>query len=150
MTARSRKDTTGETEIRRLIEDRAMAARSKNIHALMSNHSPDLLAFDVVNPLQYAGSDAVKTRAQEWFSLYEGPIGYTIRDLRVVAGDDVAFAYYLYRVEGTRRDGAQVDMWVRATVCYRRGADEMWMVAHEHQSVPFDPTTGKASLDLKP
>jgi hypothetical protein len=58
--------------------------------------------------------------------------------------------YYVYRVEGTRSDGAQVDMWLRATVCYRRGRMICGWFAHEHQSVPFDPTTGKASLDLKP
>jgi hypothetical protein len=28
--------------------------------------------------------------------------------------------------------------------------DENWMVTHEHNSVPFDAETGKASLDLKP
>jgi ketosteroid isomerase-like protein len=40
-------------------------------------------------------------------------------------------------------------MWVRATLCLRR-IDGKWMIAHEHQSVPFDVETGKASLDLKP
>jgi hypothetical protein len=25
-----------------------------------------------------------------------------------------------------------------------------WMVTHEHVSVPFDPQSGQASLDLKP
>jgi ketosteroid isomerase-like protein len=40
-------------------------------------------------------------------------------------------------------------MWVRATLCLRR-IDDKWMIAHEHQSVPFDVETGKASLDLKP
>ena len=40
-------------------------------------------------------------------------------------------------------------MWVRATVCYRK-IDGTWMVTHEHNSVPFDVESGKASLDLKP
>ena len=115
----------------------------------MSNHAPDILSFDVVNPLQYSGSDTVRERAQEWFALYQSSIGYEIRDLSITTGDDVAFCHYLYRVSGTRRDGGKVDMWVRATVCYRK-IEGTWMITHEHQSVPFDPESGNASLDLKP
>lgn len=81
--------------------------------------------------------------------MYKGPIGYEVRDLAITAGQDVAFASYLYRVTGTRTDGAVVDMWVRATGGYRK-IDGAWTIAHEHQSVPFDPESGKASLDLKP
>jgi ketosteroid isomerase-like protein len=40
-------------------------------------------------------------------------------------------------------------MWVRATTCYRK-VDGAWKIVHEHQSVPFDPHTGAASLDLAP
>ncbi len=65
---------TDEATIRKLIEDRAKAARAKDINGLMSNHAPDILAFDVVNPLKYTGSDALRGRAEEWFSLYQGPI----------------------------------------------------------------------------
>jgi ketosteroid isomerase-like protein len=63
----------------------------------MSNQAADILLFNVVNPLQYAGSSTVKIRAKEWFSLYRGPIGYEIRDLTIPTGDDVAFCQYLYR-----------------------------------------------------
>ncbi len=47
------------------------------------------------------------------------------------------------------KGGGKVDMWVRATVCFRKTAGE-WTVTHEHDSVPFDVESGKASLDLKP
>jgi ketosteroid isomerase-like protein len=40
-------------------------------------------------------------------------------------------------------------MWWRTTVCFRK-LDGKWMVTHEHNSVPFDVESGKASLDLKP
>jgi ketosteroid isomerase-like protein len=115
----------------------------------MSNHAADILLFDVANPLQYAGSSTVKKRAEEWFFLYRGPIGYEIRDLTIATGDDVAFCHYLYRASGTRTDGAKVDMWVRTPVCFRK-INGTWILTHEHESVPFDPVTGKASLDLKP
>lgn len=138
-----------EAQIRALIEDRVKAVRAKDINGVMSNHAPDILSFDVVNPLQYTGSNTVRERAEEWFSWYQGPIGYEVRDLSITTGDDVAFCHYLYRVSGTTTEGGKVDMWVRATVCYRK-IDGTWMITHEHNSVPFDVETFKASLDLKP
>ena len=72
-----------------------------------------------------------------------------MRDLSITTGEDVAFCHYLYRVSGTRTDGGAVAMWVRATLCFRK-VDGAWVVTHEHDSVPFDPASGKASLGLKP
>ena len=137
-----------EAQIRALIEDRVKAVCAKDINALLSNHASDILAFDVINPLRYTGSDTVRERAEQWFSLYQSPIGYEVHDLSITAGDDVAFCHYLYRINGTRTDGQAIEMWVRATVCYRKIAG-IWKITHEHQSVPFDPKSGKASLDLK-
>jgi ketosteroid isomerase-like protein len=138
-----------EAQIRALIEGRVKAIHAKDINALMSNHASDIMSFDALPPLQYVGSDKVKERAEEWFSWYQGPIGYEIRDLSITTGDTVAFCHYLYRVSGTMTNGRGVDMWVRSTVCYRK-IDGKWMVAHEHTSVPFDAESGKASLNLHP
>jgi ketosteroid isomerase-like protein len=140
---------THKAHIRELIEERVKAVRDKDINALLSNHAPDILSFDVLNPLQYTGADAVRERAEKWLSSYQSSIGYEIRDLSITTGDDVAFCHYLYRVSGTLTDGGKVDMWVRATVCLSK-IDSKWMIVHEHQSVPFDIETGKASLNLKP
>ena len=135
--------------IRALIDERVKAVRAKDIDGAMSNVSADILSFDVVNPLLYVGSEALRKRAEEWFSSFQGPIGFEVRDLRIAAGDDVAFSHSLNHVSATRTDGGALDMWWRATVCYRK-IDGKWMVTHEHQSVPFDVESGKASLDLKP
>lgn len=42
-----------EAQIRALIEDRVKAVRVKYVNGVISNHAPDILSFDVVNPLQY-------------------------------------------------------------------------------------------------
>lgn len=138
-----------EAHIRELIDGQVAAVRAKNLGAATSNDAPDMVSFDVVNPLQRVGSDGSRNRAQEWFASFAGPIGYEIRDLAVAARDDVAFSHCLNRYSGTTVDGRKIDMWVRATACYRK-IDGKWMVAHEHQSVPFDAVSGKASLGLKP
>ena len=138
-----------EAQIRALIDDRANAVRAKDVKGAVSSIDPDVVTFDVVNPLQHIGSDASGKRAEEWFSSFEGPIGFEIRDLSITAGDQVAFSHGLSHVSATRADGSQLDMWWRTTACFRK-IDGKWMVTHEHNSVPFDPQTGKASLDLKP
>ena len=138
-----------EAQIRALIDGRANAVRARDVKGAISSLAPDILSFDVVNPLQRVGSDASAKRAEEWFSSFEGPIGYEIRNLSITAGNDVAFSHGLSHVSATRADGEQLDMWWRTTVCFRK-ADGKWMVTHEHNSVPFDVQSGKASLDLKP
>jgi ketosteroid isomerase-like protein len=107
------------------------------------------LSFDVVDPLQKIGSDALRKRAEEWFSSFQGPIGYEIRDLGITAGDDMAFSHGLSHVSATKSDGGLLDMWWRTTVCFRKTAGK-WTVTHEHNSVPFNVESGNASLDLKP
>src|SRR3712207_4719981 len=89
-----------EARIRELIEERVRAIRAKDIDALMSNHAPDVVMFDALDPLRYVGSDAVRERAGRWLSWYRGPVGYEVRDLSVAAGDEAAFCHYLYRVTG--------------------------------------------------
>ena len=148
MTAASGK-AAAETRIRTLIEDQARAIRAKDVDGSVAAYAPDVLLFDVVNPLRSSGAAAVRKRLAEWFASFEGPIGYELRDLAITAGDDVAFSHSLNRVSATTKSGTRLDMWWRATVCYRRTAGG-WQVTHEHASVPFDVATGQASLDLEP
>lgn len=138
-----------EAEIRTLIEARVKAVHAKDINGAMSSITPNILLFDVVNPLHFRGSDAERERVQAWFSSFQGPIGYEIRDLFIETGDDVAFSHCLNRYSGTTTDGGQLGMWVRVTTCYRK-INSKWMITHEHQSVPFDTENGKASLHLEP
>jgi uncharacterized protein (TIGR02246 family) len=138
-----------EQQIRALIEDRIQAVRAKDAAGAMSVVAPDVLVFDVVNPLWNVGADKARQRTDEWFSSFEGPIDYELRDLNIVAGHDVAFCHSLNQVDGTKADGNKLQMWWRATVCFRK-IDGKWMITHEHSSVPFDPATGKAALDLEP
>jgi uncharacterized protein (TIGR02246 family) len=140
---------TAEAQIRALIDDQAKAIRTKDVDGSVASYAPDVLLFDVVNPLQRLGSEAARKRLAEWFASFQGPIGYELRDLSITSGDDAAFAHSLNRVSATTTDGRKLDMWWRATVCYRK-IDGAWLVTHEHASVPFDVASGRASLDLEP
>lgn len=142
--------TREEAEIRQLIEDRAEAVRTRDVDGTMANVAPDVLLFDIVNPLQSTGSNAARTRLDEWLSSFQkGPIGYDVLDVSVTASDNVAFCHCLNQVRATKLDGGEIEMRWRVTTCYRK-VDGTWTVTHEHASVPFDVETGLASLDLKP
>src|ERR1700730_7526245 len=99
-----------EAEIRALIDTRVKAVRTKDVNMALSNIAPDILSFDVVNPLQYIGSDASRKRTEDLFSSFQGPIGYEIRDLSITTGDDVAFCHSLNQVSATKTDGKKFEM----------------------------------------
>jgi uncharacterized protein (TIGR02246 family) len=136
-------------QIRALIEARVAAVQAKDVAGLVASDAPQVVMFDVLPPLAYQGLATVRERAEKWVAGYRGPIGYEIRDVQIAAGQDVAFAHYLYHVTGELNDGTRVAMWVRATLGLQK-ADGAWQIVHDHESVPFDPATGQASLDLTP
>jgi uncharacterized protein (TIGR02246 family) len=136
-------------EIRSLLDGWMEAAQAKDVERLMSFHAPDVLLFDVVDPLRYAGVDSVRKRTTEWFSTFQGPIAYKLHDVSIATEGGVAFCHSLNHVKGTQKDGTTLDMWWRATLCFGRHNGK-WVVTHAHNSVPSDVTSGKASLGLKP
>jgi uncharacterized protein (TIGR02246 family) len=142
--------TNDHAQIRALIDDWAKALRVKDVNALMSAYAPDFLAFDLPPPLQVRGADEHRKGFEAWFPTFEGPIGFEMRELRVTTGADVAFSHSLNRITGKRTNGETTDVWVRATVGFRK-VDGRWMVVHEHVSVPFYMDgSNRAAVDLKP
>jgi PhnB protein len=133
--------------VRSVIEARAAALRSKDVQALSRTGTPDITVFSLAPPLVATGGFKGTER---WFSSWDGPMGYELRDLEVVVGDSVAFAHALAHMSGRRTDGGETDLWFRLTLGLekRKGA---WRVSHEHQSTPFE-TDGsfRASVHLKP
>src|SRR5215212_1204143 len=141
--------STNEDQIRALIADRIRAINDKDVQALVTKVAPGVVSFDALPPLRRIGAEAIRARLQEWFGWYDGPIGYEVRDLRITAGDAIAFAHYLYHVTGRMTNGNEVDMWVRTTMGLQKTGGA-WVITHEHNSVSFDAESGKASLDLTP
>lgn len=142
-------EVSNEARIRAIIYERVEGVKNKDVNALIINHAAEAEVFDVLDPLHYQGVETVEKRAEKWLSGYESDIGYEIRDLQITSGENVAFCRYLYHVTGILKSKDEVDMWVRATVCFQK-TDGEWEIVHEHQSVPFNVETGKASLNLKP
>jgi uncharacterized protein (TIGR02246 family) len=138
-----------EAQIRKRIDDWVNAFRNKDISGVMSVFAPDVVSFDVVPPLAYIGTESYRKPWEKLFAAYKGPINYEIRDLRIVAKDDLAFSHSLNRISGTLKNGQKTGFWLRMTACWRK-IDGQWLMEHEHVSVPADVEKGKAVLDLKP
>jgi len=118
----------------------------------MSLYSADIVYFDVVPPLRFIGSDAVRSNFVRWFNEYEGPIGLETRGLEVAADGDVAFAYMLHLDKGNSNLSEQQSergFWLRSTVCCQR-SNNKWLITHEHISLPGDFRSGSVLMDLVP
>lgn len=141
---------TEEDEIRKLLDGYAEAVRAKDLAKLMSFYAPDVIAFDVMPPLQYRGVEAYKENWAMCFDWMDGPLGYEARELDISASGDVAFSTSLSHLSGKEsKDGKEMDMWLRSTVGYRKIGGK-WRITHEHGSVPIDIETNKGLFDLKP
>src|ERR1700730_7227340 len=148
---KARTAANDEAEIRQLLDRWAKAFRAKDLAGIMSLYEPgeELVAYDIVPPLQYTGYEAYKKDYQEFLDQFQGGIEVEYRGLKIVTGDNVAFSRGLERMSGTLKGGEKFDTWVRFTECYRKHNGH-WLAIHDHISVPVDLTTGKADFTLKP
>jgi ketosteroid isomerase-like protein len=144
-----------DTVIRRRIEDAVSAIRAKDIDGVLSLYAPDVVSFDVSPPLRYMGVVRKRRAWQEAFATYTGPIGYEVHELDVTADGDLAFVRSINHVSGALVSGHHSDLWLRWTACFRR-IDGVWLVVHDHVSVPADlahaqtsPTTMGHPGDLR-
>jgi ketosteroid isomerase-like protein len=138
-----------QAQIKAMMDTRGEAIHAKDLDRLMSVFADDIVYFDIVPPLRYAGAGTLRDRFTHWFTGWESAIGQELRDLSVLADGDVAFAHMLIRASGTRTGGRAVDYWVRVSNGCRR-ANGQWTITHEHISIPVDFMTGKVAIDLAP
>jgi ketosteroid isomerase-like protein len=138
-----------ESDVRTLLESRSEAMGARDIERLMALYSPDVVYFDLVPPLRYAGAAALRDRFLDWFGRWESAIGQDISDVNVLGSGDVAVAHMLIWASGTLNGGREVGYWVRTTNGCQR-SNGRWLIMHEHVSLPVDMASGRAAMDLVP
>ena len=140
-----------EAEIKALYDRWAKAFEEHDIDGIMSVYAPgdDLIAYDVVAPLQYRGADAYRKDYVEFLSQYDGPIHVEYRDMRILTSGDLGIIHAVERMTGKLKSGQTSDLWLRATSAVKK-INGKWLIVHDHISVPVDLESGKAVLDLKP
>jgi ketosteroid isomerase-like protein len=115
----------------------------------MSLYAPDIVSFDIDPPLRYAGADNKRRAWHTLFAAHRGPMACEVRELSVTTRGELAFVHSLNHVSGTLASGHTSDLWLRWTACFRR-TDGVWLVVHDHVSVPADLEHGQAVLNLTP
>jgi uncharacterized protein (TIGR02246 family) len=139
-----------EADIRALEDRFAAAFKAKDVNAIMALYTPgqDLIVFDVTPPRQYTGWPAYKKDFEDFFAAFPGPADFTITDLDVTVGGDVAFSHSIQHPIMTDKSGKKAEYAVRVTDGYKK-INGQWLISHEHVSIPVDMTTMKPDLDLK-
>jgi ketosteroid isomerase-like protein len=133
-TATNRSD---EAQITALLDAFTAALQAKDARRLVGFYARDAVAFDLAPPLRIpAGALRDPAYIQPWFDTWNGAIVSEPHDLEIVVGDGVAYAFGLRHMTGTKTDGERIDLWFRATACFRR-EDGTWKITHMHNSVPF-------------
>ncbi|MWV49912.1 SgcJ/EcaC family oxidoreductase [Rathayibacter sp. VKM Ac-2803] len=142
-------DDTAALELRTLIDERVQAIARHDALYLADAQADDVLAYNVLPPLRLRGSDQVAEQTRAWFDGYASGPGYEVHDLQIDVGGDVGSTAFLYHVTGTLHSGDEVSMWVRATLVWKR-IDGSWRIIHDHESIPWDPATGRGLTNLEP
>jgi ketosteroid isomerase-like protein len=137
-------------QIGELLAELTIGMRDRDPERLVARYAPDVVKFDLAPPLQNAdprNADALRG----WFTGFDGPIDYEIRDLAITAADDIAFCHSLNRMSAVPRGQTEgFDLWFRATFGLRK-IDGRWLITHEHTSTPFHMDGSfAAALDLTP
>ncbi len=127
-----------ELDIHQRIETLAEGIRNKNLDQVMAHYAPEVVAFDLMPPLEVRGIAAYRKNFEKWFASMAGRISYEMMDLHIATDDTHAFVHCLSHVTGGRAGGGRADYWVRVSSGWRKVHGE-WLVAHEHISMPTMP-----------
>ena len=108
--------TNDEDAICDLLDDFARALYEKNAAGAIAPLADDAVAFDLAPPLQH-GPEVTHdpVRLEEWFATWKGPIVSEPGERTIVVDDNVAYAYGLQHMTGTKTNGEKVELWFRAT-----------------------------------
>ena len=141
--------SAAEAGVHHWLDDFTRAFQARNTKAVMALYAPDIIAYDVVPPLQYTGIESYGKDFDTFFSQYKGPLSLEYRNVHIYSSGDLAVLTCLERVSGTLTNGQPSALWLRDTSVFRR-VNGRWLDVHDHVSVPTDFETGKSRLDLQP
>ena len=137
-----------EAEVRALLDSYFDAVRASDLDRITAHYAPDIVAYDATMQLEFSGLQAYKAHWKTCLEMCQNMV-FEPREPAIAASGDLAFGHSLVRCGGTGPDGKEQSGWVRLTFAARK-AGGRWRIAHEHYSVPFDPMSGKALLELEP
>lgn len=138
-----------EAGIRAAMDAWTKAFEAKDANAIDAMYAPEVVAYDLIPPLQYSGKDAYMKDYRDFFAGISGPLHLELSQCKIATSGDLGYAFCLEHAVGTMTNGQKLDTWLRSTSIFHR-VDGKWLDVHDHVSVPADMATGKAQMDLKP
>jgi ketosteroid isomerase-like protein len=114
-----------------LIREWEASVQRQDMAAVLAHHSPDILMFDVPEPIQARGLAEYQETWELFFANQEPvPSSFRLHEPEVMVDGSLAVAHALLDVE---------DIRCRLTTVLRK-IDGEWMFVHEHHSSPWpDP-----------
>lgn len=103
--------------------------------------------FDFEPPLQYVGEKAVHTDFNNFFANATNVKGEFLQ-IDVVTDGRLGIVNSIQHFTWTGKDGKPMEATLRVTDSLHK-VDGQWKIFHSHISVPVDPATGQAQMNLK-
>ena len=130
------------------LEHKCIAATSTDQAASLGCFDEnDIVLYDFIPPLKYAGSKAVRGDLDNFFNNAKDVKGEFV-ELQIVTDGKLGVARSIQHFTWTSKDGKPMEATFRVTdVLHKTGGK--WKVFHTHVSVPVNPNTGKAEMNLK-
>lgn len=138
-----------EAGIRAWMDAWTKAFEARDVNAIDAMYAPEIVAYDLIPPLQYSGKEAYMKDYKDFFAGTTGPLHIEFSQCKIATSGDIGYSFCLQRIVMTMTNGQKVDAWSRATSIYHR-VNGKWLDVHDHLSVPADLASGKAQMDLKP
>ena len=127
----------------------SVAVEARDVNAIMTFYAPDVVAYDAFPPRQYVGAAAYRKSYDAFFDAFPGPVKSEPSDLTIKAAGTTAYAHGFDKWTATGTDGKPLVVVFRFTDVWRK-IGGIWLVVHEHLSVPVDPVSGQGDFLSKP
>jgi ketosteroid isomerase-like protein len=130
------------------LEHKCIAATSTDQAASLGCFDEnDIVLYDFIPPLEYSGSKAVRADLDNFFNNARNVKG-EFRELSVVTDGKLGVARSIQHFTWTTKDGKPMAATIRVTDVLHKTQGK-WKIFHTHVSVPVNPETGKAEMNLK-
>jgi ketosteroid isomerase-like protein len=106
----------------------------------------DIVLYDFIPPLEYSGDKAVRGDLDNFFNNAKNVKGNFV-ELVVVSDGKLGIAHSIQHFTWTTKDGKPMEATLRVTDALHKVGGR-WKIFHTHVSVPVDPNTGKAQMNL--
>jgi uncharacterized protein (TIGR02246 family) len=147
----AQKKSNNDAAVKAVYDQWAKAFEARDLDGIMAVYAPgdEVIAYDLVPPLEYKGRDAYRKDYRQFLDQFASPVHLEFKGMRIVSGSDVAFVHTLEKFSGKMKNGQSMELWLRATSGLQK-INGKWLIVHDHISVPANMETGKAEMGLKP